>query len=188
MRESHMKEAPFPKSKKLDPKKKDDVYIDIEDKDPVWLKDKGDHYFKRNDFLGAIRAYGRAIEEDKEFLTARINRATVFAKVRSFQPAIEDCTDCMNIIEAMKPEEIAEDKEFFDKIYARALLRRAACNAWTSKFDQAIEDFTAIIETERHSAVFSKEEIYNFGQDILRIGKRRDSLQLKKDGDYQFYK
>jgi dyslexia susceptibility 1 candidate gene 1 protein len=134
MRESHMKEAPYPKSKKID-KKKDDVFIDIEDKDPVWLKDKGDHYFKRNDFLGAIRAYGRALEEDKEFLTARLNRATVFAKVRSFGPAIEDCTECMNAIEAMKPEEIQGDEEFFDKIFARALLKRAACNAWTSQFE-----------------------------------------------------
>jgi len=26
------------------------VYIEIEDKDPVWLKDKGDHFFKRADY------------------------------------------------------------------------------------------------------------------------------------------
>ena len=25
---------------------KEAVYIDIEDRDPVWLKDKGDHFFK----------------------------------------------------------------------------------------------------------------------------------------------
>lgn len=183
MRESHQKEAPYPKSKKIE-KKKDEVFIDIEDKDPVWLKDKGDHFYKRNDFLGAIRAYGRAIEEDKEFLTARLNRATVFAKVRSFVPAIEDCTDCMTQIEAMKPEDISEDKEFFDKIYARALLKRAACNAWTSRFDEAIADFTAIVETEKHASIFTKEELYNFQQDILRIGKRKESLKLKQEGDY----
>ena len=40
-------------SKKLD-KKKSDVYIEIEDKDPVWLKDKGDHFFKRADYQGAL--------------------------------------------------------------------------------------------------------------------------------------
>lgn len=46
-RESLLKEAPYPKSKTIDKKKKDDVYIDIEDKDPVWLKDKGDHFYNR---------------------------------------------------------------------------------------------------------------------------------------------
>lgn len=44
-----MKEPPYPKSKQM-VKKKDDVYIDIEDKDPVWLKDKGDHFYNRNDY------------------------------------------------------------------------------------------------------------------------------------------
>ncbi len=48
-RESHMKEAPYPKSKKIE-KKKDDVFIDVEDKDPIWLKDKGDHFYKRHDY------------------------------------------------------------------------------------------------------------------------------------------
>lgn len=45
-RESLKKEPPYPKSKKLE-KSSDDTYISIEDKDPVWLKDKGDHFSKR---------------------------------------------------------------------------------------------------------------------------------------------
>lgn len=48
-RESLQKEPPYPKSKKID-KTKENLYIDIEEKDPVWLKDKGDHFFKRNDY------------------------------------------------------------------------------------------------------------------------------------------
>lgn len=43
-RESHMKEPPYPRSKQID-KQKDGTYIDVEDKDPVWLKDKGDHFY-----------------------------------------------------------------------------------------------------------------------------------------------
>jgi dyslexia susceptibility 1 candidate gene 1 protein len=62
-RESQLREAPYPKSKNLD-KKKDDVYIEIEDKDPVWLKDKGDHFFKRADYTGALNAYTKALQAD----------------------------------------------------------------------------------------------------------------------------
>lgn len=90
-RESHSREAPFPRSKKIE--KKDDVYLDVEDKDPVWLKDKGDHFYKRNDYVAAARAYTRALEEDKDIMSAKLNRATTFIKARGFQSAIEDCTE-----------------------------------------------------------------------------------------------
>lgn len=66
-RESHKKEPPFPKSKKLE-KKADDVHIDIEDRDPVWLKDKGDHFYKRHDYASAMNAYSKSIKNDPEFL------------------------------------------------------------------------------------------------------------------------
>lgn len=62
-RESQHKEPPYPRSKKME-KKKDDVYIEVEDKDPVWLKDKGDHFFKRADFIGALNAYAKAVKAD----------------------------------------------------------------------------------------------------------------------------
>ena len=85
----------MPKSKKID-KKKDTVYIDVEDKDPVWLKDKGDHFYQRNDYHSALNAYTKALEYDKEFLMGRLNRATTWLKVRCFENAIEDIQDIEN--------------------------------------------------------------------------------------------
>jgi dyslexia susceptibility 1 candidate gene 1 protein len=78
-----MREPPFPKSKKIE--KKDDTYISAEDTDPVWLKDKGDHFYKRNDFVGAVRAYSKALDADKDIMSAKLNRATTFLKARGFQ-------------------------------------------------------------------------------------------------------
>lgn len=80
-RESHHKEAPYPKSKKVE-KSKDDCYIEIEDKDPLWLKDKGDHWYKRNDYYSALNAYTKSIKSDEDFLMSRLNRATTFLRVR----------------------------------------------------------------------------------------------------------
>lgn len=97
-RESHNKEPPFPKSKNIE-KKKDNVFIDIEDKDPLWLKDKGDHFFTRNDFHSAINAYSKALEIDKEFLMCRLNRATTWIKVRKPQHCIDDCKDIETFVE-----------------------------------------------------------------------------------------
>ena len=92
-RESQMKEPPYPKSKNLGAKKDKDVYIDVEDKDPVWLKDKGDHFFKNFDYNAALNAYTKALKEDPEFLMGRLNRATTFIKLRGFVPAVDDCSD-----------------------------------------------------------------------------------------------
>lgn len=68
----------------IDKKKKDnDYYIDVEDKDPVWLKDKGDHFFKRADYTAALNAYAKALKADPTFLPAKLNRATNFIKMRA---------------------------------------------------------------------------------------------------------
>jgi dyslexia susceptibility 1 candidate gene 1 protein len=91
-RESHLREAPYPKSKVID-KKKDNVYIDIEDKDPVWLKDKGDHFYNRNDYQSAVNAYSKALEFDKNFMMGRLNRATTWIRIRAFENCIADCND-----------------------------------------------------------------------------------------------
>jgi len=166
-RESHVKEAPYPKSKKIE--KKNDIYIDIEDKDPIWLKDKGDHFYNRNDFVAGIRAYGRALEEDKDFLTSQLNRATCFLRVRGFGATIEDCNEIHQKIDNMKQEDRDEDGPFYNKIYARAHVKRAAAYTWTSEFDKALADFKAVIETEKYACVFNPAEIEAFKTDCLRI-------------------
>jgi dyslexia susceptibility 1 candidate gene 1 protein len=96
-----LKEPPMPRSKNID-KKKDGVYIDIEDKDPLWLKDKGDHFYKRSDFNSALNAYTKSLEFDKEFLMSRINRATTWLKVRAFDNCIADCNDIEDYVNNLK--------------------------------------------------------------------------------------
>jgi dyslexia susceptibility 1 candidate gene 1 protein len=81
------------------------VYIDIEDKDPVWLKDKGDHFYNRNDYQSALNAYSKALEYDKDFLMGRLNRATTWLRVRVPEHCISDCEDIENHINTLKEEE-----------------------------------------------------------------------------------
>lgn len=151
-RESQYKEPPYPKSKNLTKKEKD-VYIDVEDKDPVWLKDKGDHFFRRFDYNAALNAYTKALKEDPEFLMGRLNRATVFIKMRSYVGAVDDCIDIVKQIEALKIEEYESDKSFYDKIMARALVKRGAAQSWMSAFDEAIADFEKVLESEVYTAI-----------------------------------
>ena len=111
-RESQLKEAPYPKSKKIE-KKSSDVFIDVEEKDPLWLKDKGDHFFKRNDFYAAINAYSKSIENDKDFLMSRMNRASTFLKMRQSQGAIDECNEILQRIQNLPKKELEEDHVYY---------------------------------------------------------------------------
>lgn len=171
----------MPKSKKID-KKKDNVYIDVEDKDPVWLKDKGDHFYKRQDFNSAVNAYCKAIEFDKEFLMARLNRATTWIKVRCYENCVEDCQDIQTYVNALKAEE-RENDDFYVRMMGRSFLKMGAGYTWISKFDEAVQAFTEAI---KYKTVFNEREIIEIQNDIDRIRVRQRSNQLKQEGDLKF--
>ena len=108
--------------------------------------------------------------------------------MRGFNAAIEDCNEIHDKIDAMKDEDREEDAPFYNKIYARAHVKRAAAYTWTSEFEKAVTDFNAVIETAKYAAVFNEQEIEAFKADVERIQMRSASLKHKQEGDFQFYK
>jgi tetratricopeptide (TPR) repeat protein len=182
MRESQLREAPYPKSKNMD-KKKDDVYIDVEDKDPVWLKDKGDHFFKRADYNGAINAYSKALKADPDFLAGRLNRATCFIKIRQYRAAGEDCDDIIAAIAKLKEEVINDDRTFYMKLLARAHTKRAAAYSWCSNFEAAMDSFDKVLSSEEFAKIIGAENIANLHKDKARVQQRMKSNAIKQDGD-----
>ena len=183
-RESHHKEAPYPKSKKIE-KNPTDVHIDIEDKDPLWLKDKGDHFYKRHDYMSAVNAYSKSIENDKTFLMSRLNRGTTFLRMRHFQACIDEMNDIFMLISNVASKEREEDLQYYEKMESRAYLKRAAAHAWCSQFDLAIEDYKQAM-TYNKLGFFSEQEISVIQHDISMIEVRKKSQEIKLQGDIFF--
>jgi tetratricopeptide (TPR) repeat protein len=131
-RESHFKEAPYPRSRKYEPPKKtpEEYVTGVEDKDPVWLKDKADHAYKQHDFHAAIAQYSKALDCDRDFLMARLNRVTCFMKMRSFVAAVEECDTILLALNNIDKKERESEKDFYEKMFARATIKRAASQAW----------------------------------------------------------
>ena len=98
----------------------------MEDKDPVWLKDKGDHFFRRADYTAALNAYAKSIKADPTLLPAKLNRATTFIKMRAFDLCVSDCDELIEYIKNLKEDEIEGDRPYYMKIMARAYLKRGA--------------------------------------------------------------
>ena len=168
-------------------KKDKDMYIDVEDKDPVWLKDKGDHFFKRFDYNAALNAYTKALKEDPLFLAGRLNRAAVFIKLRGYVPAVDDCNDIITQITDMDKSEYEDDKLFYDKIVCRALLKRGAAQSWMSLFEEAIADFEKILGREDYCAILGQLQESNLRNDLMVIKNRKESQEIKFKGDALFY-
>ena len=185
-RESQLKEPPYPRSKKLT-KQPNEAGLDVEDKDPVWLKDKGDMFFKRHDFTAAIAAYAKALKADPDFLMGKLNRATCFIMVRAFSAGAEDCDDIVRQIEALKPEEFESDKAFYNKVKARALVKRGAANAWMSNFDEAVADFTKVLAAEELHQHLGPHGVASLTRDLAVVTNRQASQAVKHKGDALFY-
>lgn len=169
-RESHYKEAPYPRSKKYEEKKKtpEEYVTGVEDKDPVWLKDKADHAFKKHDFHAAIANYSKALENDRDFLMARLNRVTCFMKMRQFVAAVEECDVILQQVSNLDKKEREGEKVFYDKIVARATLKRAASQAWIGQFEQSLADFAEAQKAD-YADVFTEEQRERIGRDAAMV-------------------
>lgn len=72
------------------PKNKENKAIggDLESKNPLWLKDKGDGFYKDKNYVSAIEAYSQAIKIDSKFTKAYLNRSICYQKLFKLRQAI----------------------------------------------------------------------------------------------------
>jgi len=88
----------------------------------------------------------------------------------------------------MKPEEVEADKEFYNKIMARTLVKRGGAYVWVSSFENAVADFQAVINNSEYAKILGDMEVARIHKDIAAIQNRNQSLEVKKEGDNFFYR
>lgn len=59
-----------------------------EERNPQWLKEKGDNFYKKGNFLGAISAYSTAIRMSDQFWELYFNRAAAHFSLQNFQKCV----------------------------------------------------------------------------------------------------
>ncbi|XRB03331.1 dynein axonemal assembly factor 4 [Pycnococcus provasolii] len=72
----------------------------LADRQPLFLKDRGDVALKRGDFGGAIRAYNLALEKDPNVPGVYANRAIAHMKREDYESCVEDCTAALVALES----------------------------------------------------------------------------------------
>eukprot|EP00826_Nyctotherus_ovalis_P019980 TRINITY_DN16232_c0_g1_i7.p1 TRINITY_DN16232_c0_g1~~TRINITY_DN16232_c0_g1_i7.p1 ORF type:complete len:668 (-),score=237.84 TRINITY_DN16232_c0_g1_i7:135-2138(-) len=175
-RETQLKEPPLPKAA-MQAMDKQGEPLSFEEKNPLWLKEKGDNFFNNNDFVSALNAYTKSLEGDSGFLKCYLNRATCYLKVRAYKNCIQDCDKIEELLGKQKKD---DDAEFYEKMAMRAYVKKAAALCWMGQIDEALKYYEKALE---FNSRMSEAEADTLKNDIARIKMRSESSKKKEEAD-----
>lgn len=173
-RDTFYKDPPMPKNKGGK-----GAEGDLEGKNPLWLKDRGDAFFKDKNYLSAIEAYTEAIKLDSKLLKAYLNRAASYMKLFKLNEAISDCDQCLQLLslQIVGPEDEASSRLTLAKIKTR----KGICLAWKGELAQAKEQINEASEIDG----IDEEIKAQIKSCIAVINAREESIRHKVRGDEQ---
>ena len=181
-RESLAKEPPYPKSKKYVPEKN---YLgqEIDDRNPIWTKERADNFYKNKDFKSAINAYNKALELDPSFHKCLLNRGTAYMRLGEFDKALYDFNKTLELIDSLDEKEKVD--VFYDKINVRALTKIYAVYALKQEYQKSLDIINEKLLLKEHAFpyIIPNEMWKKIEDDKILIMNRMENEKLKKEGD-----
>ena len=120
----------------------EDAAVNITEREPVFLKDKGDAFFRAGNYRSALEAYTAAVDAERDaprpdgtLVRLYANRAACLLKTREFLEAERDCAAALDLLEsdlvdadvgtAWTPEAIAAQRRKLLTRRAKARVERS---------------------------------------------------------------
>ncbi|XP_072242833.1 dynein axonemal assembly factor 4 [Leuresthes tenuis] len=114
-----------------------------EERNPDWLKDKGNKCFAAGDYLGAVNAYSLAIRLNRQIPALYSNRAACHLKLRNLHKAIEDASRALDLLTPAVAANAAAR--------ARASVRRGSAFCQLQLYAEGLQDYEAALKLEPHN-------------------------------------
>lgn len=127
---------------------KDAVGSGIAD-DPLWLKDKGNEFFKAGNYQSAINAFTAAVTLDPKMAPLYSNRAAAHMKMNDFHAGAQDCSMAIRLL--TPPVEANRRSRLI------AYSRRAAALSALEDFESAINDIQQAIRLDPENASLASD-------------------------------
>ena len=181
-RESLAKEPPYPKSKKYVPEKN---YLgqEIDEKNPIWAKQRGDNFYNNKDYRSAINAYNNALDLDPTFHKVLINRGTSYMCLGEFDLALDDFNRAIDLINQIDKKERSD--AFYDRINVKALSKIYAVYALRQEYQKALDIINEKLLLKEHAFPFiiPDDKWKKIEKDKILIESRMKNEKLKEKGD-----
>ena len=152
------------------------------DEDPVWLKAKGDDFYRGGDFRSALNAYSAAIDMNENMIPCYSNRSACYLRLSMFAECRLDCTEGIKQIDeelaaislsnanaTALSSTVTNEIVALKVLLSKLLLRRGSTNCQMGIFSEALNDYT------RTSNLL-------FGYEVK---KNSNSSKLKDDDKYE---
>lgn len=179
---------------------------DITEEDPVWLKAKGDDFFRAGDIRSALNAYNAALDLDDSMLSCLSNRAVCHLRLGMSTECKMDCTKGIDfILEECRDNSISSSSRSTDNaiptvaaappkngaLLVKLYMRRGAASCLAGSFTEALVDYHQANSKYQQLNMTQISSIQgvsleSLAMDIQRLKLLVDADSLKKQGDSLF--
>ncbi|KAM6980621.1 dynein axonemal assembly factor 4 [Aplochiton taeniatus] len=111
-----------------------------EERNPCWLKEKGDKFFATGNYLAAVNAYNLAVQLNRKMPALFSNRAACHLKLRNLHKAIEDSSRALELLTPPVSDNAAAR--------ARAHVRRGTAFCELELYTEGLQEYQAALKID----------------------------------------
>lgn len=120
-----------------------------EERDPMYLKEKGDEFFRQQNYLAAISAYTTGIGIAGKCYELYLNRSAAHLAQENFQRCAEDCSKSLELLHPPVASNL--------KARTQALARRGAALSNLGFVRQAFNEFVAAVKLDPTNDILRRD-------------------------------
>ncbi|NXD81725.1 DAAF4 factor, partial [Halcyon senegalensis] len=120
-----------------------------EEKNPDWLKDKGNKMFAMGNYLAAVNAYNLALRLNNKLPLLYLNRAACHLKLRNFHKAIEDSSKALELLIPPVPDN--------ESARVKAYVRRGTAFCQLELYTEGVQDYEAALRIDPKNKTIEKD-------------------------------
>ncbi|XP_073709910.1 dynein axonemal assembly factor 4 [Misgurnus anguillicaudatus] len=120
-----------------------------EERNPDWLKEKGDKFFLAGNYQAAVNAYSLAIKLNRKIPALFSNRAACHLKMRNLHKAIEDSSQALELLTPAVPANAAAR--------LKAHVRRGTAFCELELYVEGLQDYQAAVKIDPHNAALQAD-------------------------------
>ncbi|XP_067999983.1 dynein axonemal assembly factor 4 [Melanerpes formicivorus] len=120
-----------------------------EEKNPDWLKDKGNKMFATGNYLAAVNAYNLAIRLNNKLPLLYLNRAACHLKLRNLHKTIEDSSKALELLTPPVPDN--------KSARVKAYVRRGTAFCQLELYTEGLQDYEAALKIDPENEAIGKD-------------------------------